>query len=116
MGKTTYEVGKTDIKPQIFADELDLIRVIGEICGFISYEITAPGLSYHAAISMTSFSASGRERTCQVILLFEIGGALLVFPGTKMMWDLSGGLPNVIPAESHQPLTMVDHPAQSLGE
>jgi hypothetical protein len=57
-----------------------------------------------------------RETTCQFILLFAIGGALLVFPEVKRMWDLSDRRPSATPPESHRPLTVEDHRARSLDE
>jgi hypothetical protein len=73
-------------------------------------------LSYHAAISITSFSASGREKTCQFIASFALEDVPLVFSRAKRMWDLSGGRPGVIPLEPRQPPTAEDHPIRSRGE
>ena len=70
-------------------------------------------LSYQAAISITSFFASGRETTCQFTVSFLIGDVPLTFQGAVMMWDHCGGLPNVIPRGSHRPWIGEDHPTLS---
>ncbi|HXC70349.1 MAG TPA: hypothetical protein VN644_10250 [Pyrinomonadaceae bacterium] len=85
---------------------------------FFHKPVTRPSrrLSYHAAISITSFSALGREKTCQFIASFVIEDVPLVFPRAKKMWDSSDGRPNEIPPESRQSRTMEAHPTRSRAE
>lgn len=61
-------------------------------------------------------SASGRETTCQFIASFALGDAPLMFPGAKKKWDLSGGLPGVIPPESLPHPTREGHQGRSRDE